>query len=320
MVVQFSVSWLRYAPLTSAGLVITAGLVGASSQLLNTLGLWDQVTSLPMLDRSLPWWLLMPLALIVSITLVASLSVVGYLITNYGFILTHRAGSWHLRRGLLTTRETSIDVERLRGISMSTPLALRLVGGRRLSAIVSGLDRRHGSSVLVPPAPQATVTRVAADILGTQAPFNMVLINHGSRARNRQFIQVLDEVLPVAAGLIALSVYLRMPWLLALAGLIPVMGCALAIDRWRSLGHGLVDGWLIFQSGSLYQRQSVLQTDSIISWNFTTSWFQRRAGLTTLQATTAGGRQSYRAPDIKESQAIALTDQAIPGLISQFLC
>ena len=49
------------------------------------------------------------------------------------------------------------------------------------------------------------------------------------------------------------------------------------------------------------------------------SWFQRRAGLATLVATTAAGHQAYAALDIPEELAVALADAAVPGLLTPFL-
>ena len=71
----------------------------------------------------------------------AVLAVAAYLVNNWGFVLTQTRidGSWHLRRGLFTTRETSLDDERVGGVSIGEPLGLRLAGGARLSAIVTGL-------------------------------------------------------------------------------------------------------------------------------------------------------------------------------------
>ena len=93
----------------------------------------------------------------------------------------------------------------------------------------------------------------------------------------------------------------------------------LAFDRARSLGHTLVDGWFVARSGSLTRSREMLATDAIIGWNFHTTFFQRRAGLVTLVATTAGGSQSVTALDAPVSDAVVCADEAIPGLVSQFL-
>ena len=62
----------------------------------------------------------------------------------------------------------------------------------------------------------------------------------------------------------------------------------------------------------------MLRTDAVIGWNMTTSLFQRRVGLTTLVATTAGGQQQYSIPDVPDAEAIRVARTAVPGLLEQF--
>ena len=108
-------------------------------------------------------------------------------------------------------------------------------------------------------------------------------------------------------------------WLLGPALVIPLLGLGLGHDRARALGHGLVEGWLVARSGSLTRSRELLADDAIIGWNLRQTWFQRRAGLATLVATTAGGSQSVTVLDVPESDGVALADAAVPGLVSQFL-
>ena len=75
----------------------------------------------------------------------------------------------------------------------------------------------------------------------------------------------------------------------------------------------------VARSGSLTRTREMLATDAIIGWNFHSTFFQRRAGLVTLVATTAGGSQSVTALDVPVPDAVACADEAIPGLVSQFL-
>jgi len=49
------------------------------------------------------------------------------------------------------------------------------------------------------------------------------------------------------------------------------------------------------------------------------TFFQRRAGLATLTATTAAGRQRYAVTDVPLSLALPLADRALPGLLGEFL-
>jgi len=325
VVARFEPRWLRYAPFTSAGLVLTAGVIGVGSQVLDGLGVFEgidgeaigrEVTAIGALV-ALP-------AVVVGVLLVAALvSVLGYVVTNGNFALSHTLpdGSWHLRRGLLTTRETSVDDDRMRGVSIGEPLGLRLAGGARLSAIVTGLDRsQSGSEALLPPAPRSLVDRVAGDVVGTTAPVTARLAAHGPRARTRRYVRALVPALVVAAALLVAGSLTDVPgWLLVPVPLVLLLlGALLGHDRARGLGHGLVEGWLVARSGSLTRRRELLAADAIIGWNLRSTWFQRRAGLVTLVATTAGGGQSVTVLDVPEPDAVAVADAAVPDLVSQF--
>jgi putative membrane protein len=108
-------------------------------------------------------------------------------------------------------------------------------------------------------------------------------------------------------------------WSALLALLAPWAGFWLATDRYAGLGHALTDQYLVVRSGSLQGHRDALQRTGIIGWNIRQTFFQRRAGLVTLSATTAAGRQAYHAVDLPEDVAIALADAAVPGLVSQFV-
>jgi putative membrane protein len=101
--------------------------------------------------------------------------------------------------------------------------------------------------------------------------------------------------------------------------LAPVGGLFLARDRYAGLGHALTRDYLVVRSGSFRGRRDALQRGGIIGWNIDQTWFQRRAGLATLTATTAAGKQAYQAIDIPEGVAIAVADEAVPGLLAEFV-
>jgi putative membrane protein len=107
------------------------------------------------------------------------------------------------------------------------------------------------------------------------------------------------------------------PWQAALL-LFPV-AALLAADRYRNLGHALTGGYLVGRSGSGVRDTFALRRDGIIGWRFDQSFFQRRTGLTTVTATTAGGSSAYSVPDIEEAAAVRLADEAVPGLLGPFL-
>lgn len=325
-VLDLDPAWVRYAPLTSSGLVLAAGVLGLASQVADTLG-GVRIDTRRLSDDTGGWslWVAVPLGLIALLGVVALLSIGGYVVTNWGFRLTHtgpgRGGAWHLRRGLLTTRETTIDDERLRGVVLGEPIGLRLAGAARASAIVTGLDRgQSGSAVLVPPAPRAVVVRVGGDVLRTHTPLAAGLTGHGPRARTRRYSRALGPaaVLVVAAALLSLLADLPL-WVPVLAALTLPVAAALAADRAAALGHALVDGHFVVRSGSLDRRREALELDGVIGWNLRSTWFQRRAGLTSLVATTAGGRQAVTAIDVPEADAVGVAAAATPDLLAPFV-
>jgi len=93
----------------------------------------------------------------------------------------------------------------------------------------------------------------------------------------------------------------------------------IARDRYAGLGYHLTPEHLVVRSGSFVRRRDVVQRTGIIGWNVRQSFFQRRAGLVSLSATTAAGQQSYEILDVPEGIAVALADAAVPGLVGQFL-
>ncbi|HYG66133.1 MAG TPA: PH domain-containing protein, partial [Anaeromyxobacteraceae bacterium] len=90
-------------------------------------------------------------------------------------------------------------------------------------------------------------------------------------------------------------------------------------DRARALGHTLTDGFFVVRSGSLDRRREALELDGVIGWNLRSTWFQRRAGLTSLTATTAGGRQAVTAIDVPEDRAVEVALAASPDWIAPFV-
>ncbi len=322
VVLRLDPAWVRFAPLTSSGVVATAAIIGVGSQVLNDIGGGPSVDVDTSANGISGFWWLALVAIPVLIAAMSVLAVAGYLVANWGFTLTHAArdGSWHLRRGLFTTRETSLDDERVSGVSIGEPIGLRLARGGRLSAIVTGLDRRQsGSSMLVPPAPQLVVTGVAGQVLGTDEPVTATLRSHGPRARTRRFSRALVPTLLLSLAVVLAVVAGAPTWLLVIAVALPAAAVGLAVDRVRSLGHTLTERHFVARSGSLYRQRQALETTAIIGWNFRSTWFQRRAGLTTLSATTAGGSQSVTALDVPEPDAVAVSSTAVPGLVDQFL-
>jgi putative membrane protein len=320
--------WVRFAPFTTSGVLASAAILGVGWNLLQQLDVTPSDVGpvkglLDHLGRT-PIWVDALQGAVALVVLVTVLSIGGYVLSFWGFRLSrHAQGSLQITRGLLTTRAVSIEERRLRGVELAEPLLLRIVHAARLRGITTGLKSRGGadggSSLLLPPAPREVAAQLAAQILHDPAPLLVPLISHGSAARRRRWTRALVPafVLVAIAG-VAISVGAS-GWL-ALPAIVTVpVAAMLAVDRYRSLGHALAGRALVTRQGSLDRRLDVLQCDGIIGWNVRESFFQRRAGLATLTATTAAGRQRYAVPDVPLSVALSLGNRAVPGLLGAFL-
>jgi len=327
-IVRLNPAWVRYAPFTLSGAITGLALAGFAWRIGNEAHLDpSRVGPLRAIGdqlRRTSIALDVGAITIAVLVFVAIASTAGYVLAFWNFRLTrHSGGTLHVTRGLITSRATSIERRRLLGAEISEALLLRSVGAARCLAIATGLrggpSAERGNGLLLPPAPRAEAIRVAADVLETAAPFTGALVAHGAAARTRRLVRALIAAFALSAlvsvaGLLSDSS--RYTWLASLAllgGAVP-----LGLDRYRSLGHALVDGYVVASFGSLARRRSALSCAGIIGWNFTSTLFQRRVGLTTLTLTTAAGKQRYAIHDIAEAAAVGFAEQAVPGLVGQF--
>ena len=315
---RLDLGWVRYAPLTLTGLASAAAIVGFASQGLRTLGDGnDTVESGARWVAELEWWT----DLLLVVVVVSALAVIAYVLTFWGFRLTrNQLGSLHTRRGLLTKRETSIDHARVRGIRFDEPLGLRLAGGRRLKVVTTGLSHeRGGSDWLCPPAPAAVVTGLARTIVPDEDAVAGSLQQHGPAARRRRLTRTVVPVLVLLVVLTAAT--LAWSWPLAVVAPLPILllaAVALARDRYAGLGHRVTPDHLVAREGSLDRRRVVLDRSGVIGWKIEQSFFQRRAGVATLVATTAAGQQHYDLVDVPLERAYAVIGEISPDLLAEF--
>ncbi|MGH3470589.1 MAG: PH domain-containing protein [Nocardioidaceae bacterium] len=328
LIAQLDPWWVRFAPFTLSGAVTGLAILAFGWRIesetnvdVTKLGPFRGV--LRHLEQGSVPAAVIEVAVVV-VVFVALASGVRYLLAFWGFRLSrHTEGSLHISRGLLTSRNTSIEARRLRGVSIREPLLLRLVGGARITAVATGLRVGRGSdrggTVLLPDAPAGEAFRVAGEIVGSALPVTALLRDHGSQARRRRYSRALGGWAVVSVMYEAVWLGLGgddWGWLLPLVLLPPAL--LLAADRWHSLGHDIVAGSLVIRTGSFVRRRTILETDAIIGWNVRTSFFQRRAGLVTLLATTAAGRQGYRIQDVAGEEALRVARVGVPGLLSEF--
>ncbi|HEV7979696.1 PH domain-containing protein [Amycolatopsis sp.] len=325
--------WIKYGPFTLSGFV-TVGIVAAFVFRLISESNVDP-------DRFGPFRVVfhhlssvsiaraISEAIVTLVVVVVVASTVGYVLAFWNYRLTrHSGGTLHVSRGAISTRSTTIEERRLRGVEISEPLLLRAVKGARILAITTGLrvgrGAERGGTLLLPPAPRDEAERVARDVLTDPAAVSAGLVSHGPRARRRRYNRALG-MCAILVGILFVLWATDVAGLdLALASLVLLpIGALLAADRYRSLGHAVSESpsgaTLVGRHGSLVRRRVMLSRDGIIGWNVHQSFFQRRSGLATLIATTAAGHQHYEIVDVELAEALRVADQALPGLVTPFL-
>lgn len=266
-------SWVRYAPLSLTGFAIVVPVLGVAFQYGLGDVLFREDTVHRVEGRSTLLLVLGALALVAAVIVVVALaSCAHYLSTYFGLRVTDNGETLHLRHGLFTTRQITLDLARLRGATVNEPLLLRLAGAAALEAIMTGENPRHK---ILPQAPRPAVEHTLAHLLTPnpakypprgedlaalssppptepsatpphrpdhgRAPLiaHAPLVPHGPVARRRRYTRALWPVpcTAVTLLLLPLSGYHVSPWwwLLPLA-LLPLCA-ALAEDRYRGLGH-----------------------------------------------------------------------------------
>ncbi|WP_240135876.1 PH domain-containing protein [Streptomyces sp. MUM 178J] len=322
--------WIRYAPVSFVAPVLGGAAVGAVMQVSEWFGLQGEVVEWTR-DR----FRTTPVALTVAVLALAALvaGVVGALAfwveMWWGYRLEREpGGALRVRRGLLTSRSISIEERRLRGVDLVEPLGVRLFGAGRLDAVATGLvredDHKHaGHQALLPAVPAATAHEVAARVLKeSSTPTGTPLTVHPPAARTRRLRRALTGVLAPAALFAALGVRVDPVLLSVAAGWTAVgvpLAALLARDAYRNLGHGLSGAYLVARSGTMRRSTVALQRSGVIGWTVRQSYFQRRAGLITLTATTAAGAGGYDVHDADESEGLCFAAAATPGVLDPFL-
>jgi putative membrane protein len=313
--------WIWYAPATLSGVLTGAVLIGFGWRLINEASIDPRQLSavhqtLNYLQGT-PLWVDALQGTAAVLIVISLLSLAGYILSYWGFRLTrHPGGTLQVSRGLLTTRATSIEERRLRGVHRVEPLLLRLVGGARLQVIATGLRQRgaeRGSSLLVPPAPLRAVTGIESVVLGSAEFGDAVLVQHGPAARRRRYSRSVGLAVVLLIVLLWLSWWANWPIALPVIAVAGVpLAALLARDRYRNLGHAIVDDVLIARVGSLVRRRSMLAATGVIGVTLRQSFFQRRSGVLTLIATTAAGAQHYEVPDVPQGMALELAGNLVP--------
>ena len=324
--------WVRFAPLSALTPAVGIAAFGGLLQASDWVGLRGTVLDEVVVAAEALGLLVTVVAAVVAVGVVGSVgSLVVFTLTWWRYRLTRerRTGSLHVRRGLLTTRSTTLEEERLRGVAVVEPPGARILGAARVDAIATGLshaDReRSDPRGLLPVAPLAVAERVAADALREPAaPTAEVALRAHPRAalrRRRRWATAVCLVPAVAVGvpaaLVGSTVLGVLTAVLAVVGI--AAGLRLGTIAYRNLAHGLVGRYLVTRHGAPGRRTVALRRDGILTWTVTRSPFQRRAGLATLWFTTAAGDGRYGVYDLAADAVADLAVEVLGEQVTPFL-
>ncbi|PVZ11694.1 PH domain-containing protein [Actinomycetospora cinnamomea] len=323
--------WTRYAPLSFLTPALGAAAAGAVMQVAQWVGLESTVV-----DAVVAGWRRLGTLGTVAVGLTAVLvvgavaSVAAFVEAWWSYRLEREpSGTLRVRRGLLTTRSTTLEERRLRGVALVEPLGVRTAGAARVDAVATGLataggEERTDAAGLLPAAPRELAERVAAAVL--REPVSptraAVMRTHPVAARGRRVRWATAGALVPALVLAALGAVVAGPFLVAaaavaVAGLVagPLLGRA----AYRALGHAVHEAYVVVRGGLVRRRTVVLRRDGVIGWSVRQSWFQRRVGLATLWLTTAAGDQAYAVRDVAAADAPGFAAEVVGDVVRPFL-
>ena len=308
-------SWLRYSPLSFTGLAMILAAAGLAYQAGAGAALQNSRIAQSGLEVAQRFGVAASVAVGVVVVLVASvlLSVLRSLVTFGNLVLRRDADVLHLEHGLLRLRQHTFDMRRLRGGTLREPLLVRLFGGVRLDAVMTGVDGAGEASLLLPPCPAQTAEAVLTELIARPDAVTGPLRAHGPVATRRRWTRAL--VLPAILGvaMVVAAIFMPVPvWVWPVWVVLTVCCALLAADRSRSLGHRVDAGWLVARAGSLERRRDCIAAAGIIGWTVRQTFLQRRAGVATLVAATAAGVKHYQVIDVPAEIGWAIAGTASP--------
>jgi len=325
-------SWIRYAPLTVWGALAMAAVAGAVVKVSD----WFGLSLNGLFERLSDFFGALSGGEVVAVlvggfVLLGGLSSLLVFTEQWWSYRLEREGvyTYRIRRGLLTTRQIAIDRRRIRGVEVTQPLLMRLVGAGRVEVIATGLDASDQDytklQVLTPAVPLAEANRIAAAIAEerTSPTSSARLRRHPTSALRRRLVRATAAAaLPVAVlaalGMTVAPALLTVAWIVA-AVLLPT-ALLIGLDAYRALGNAMSGGYLVTRYGALHRRTAALRRDGVIGWKFVQSPTQRMARLTTVSAITAAGKGgAYKVRDVGMPDGLGLAEEAVPDLLTQFL-
>ncbi|SCX40978.1 putative membrane protein [Klenkia marina] len=289
--------WLLYAPLVGSYLAVPLAAVGALFRLVDELPRrWR-----PDLDRpDLTDTAVVGVVLLAVAVLLVVGSIVGSALVNWRFRLVRRGGSLVAVRGLLTRRHTELEVDRIRGCTVTEGMGMRWVRAARATALVTGLGDAARRGQLLPLGPRAEAWAVTRRLVEDPGPLRA----HPPAARRRRVLRATAPGAVVLVVGVVLTTILGLWWVLLAGAVLTALGVPLGLGRYAALGHVAGARTFSVRSGWLVREQAVLQRRAVVGWQVRQTFFQRRQGLATVVAAVGAGAGGYQALDVAAADAV----------------
>ena len=271
--------------LFAAGAVLANFAGGA---LMDRFGQWSRQAMAWLDGLGLPMglWVALALAALVAVIVAGRvLAIVLALLRNFGFTLEKAGMRLSVERGLLTRVRASVPLPRIQQWTLRQGVVLRFFGRRRLTVETAAQRRdreQETLSDLAPIAPPALLELLLRECL-PDWPDALEFQPLHPRAWRRLCIAPCVLTLLACALLVAVS---GLGGLLLLA----LLPCWIALARRQAAasGYATTDTLLFWRSGWLDQQLSFARIDKLQGLRWVQSPFDRRHGMASLRADTAG--------------------------------
>ncbi len=261
------------------------------------------------------WWQLAAYGLsllIVSYAIVMLLSVIGSIISFYGFTLTKHGENYIRRSGLLTHHEVVMKLPRLQLVIRQQDWLDILIKriNLRFEQTNSTVKQQPGADIrnkiMVPSINPTQFQQLIDDVW----PDNQLAEISFSRISKRFiFKYIVVFTLPIHLIIAGLLIHDELFFNLIYAATSMLLISFLIVMRWYRWGYAIDSEYIYIRKGLLGVDFYTFPIHKVQQTKFKQSWFMKRRSLSSLVLVLASGAQSI--PFIKATTALALIDRTL---------
>lgn len=245
-----------------------------------------------------------------------SFSVIGAIISFYGYTLSKMGDKYIRRSGLFTKHEVSMRLSRLQMIVQTQDwldIVLKRINLKfeQSSSFASNLNTSAASSKIIVPSIKPQECQTLIDDAYANNRLNSLVSTDGFEAINKRFIwrNIVFILMPlwlVGAGSMLLNNKFMMS---SLISLLFVGLCGLVILRWKRWGIAKDDNYIYLRKGLIGVDYYCFPTYKLQQTQFHQNIFMKKRQLATVKFILASG--SLKVPMITEELARKLIDEGL---------